>query len=181
MENNPGKQMVLAMKAVANMHSDCIKLFEDLDKAVPSLRSFYNTVVTLELGSSMSARQYLAEGLIRLYHAPHNEAEFLSVNICFFDFNDPRFTEPLFVVARISYEPGAVDQKEKLKRGWDPWYAFLSWAPERKLGEAITLDRPKQREAIERITVAAVPLLNIHTSADAVALIDLVGGLPITT
>jgi len=68
MEGNPGKQIVLAMKAVANMHSDCIKLFEDLDKAFPSLKSFYNTVVTLELGSSMSARSYLAGGLIRLYH-----------------------------------------------------------------------------------------------------------------
>ena len=178
MENSPGKQMVLAMTAVANMHSDCIKLFEDLDKAIPSLKSFYNTVVTLDLGSSMSARQYLAEGLIRLYHAPHNEADFLSVNICLFDINDPRFTEPLFVVARINYEPGAVDQKEKLKRGWDPWYAFLSWVPERKLGEAMTLDRPKQRKAIERITVAAVPLLDVHTITDATALIDLVGGLP---
>jgi len=177
MEDNPGKQMVLAMKAIANMHSDCIKLFEDLDKALPNLRSFYNNVVTLELGNSMSARRYLAEGLIRLYHAPHNEAEFLSVNICLFD-NDPRFTEPLFVVARISYEPGAVDQKEKVKRGWDPWYAFLSWAPERKLGEAMMLDRPKQRGAIEKITVAGLPLLDIHTIADAVALIDLVGGAP---
>jgi len=181
MEDNPGKQMVLAMKAVANMHSDCIKLFEDLDKAFPSLKSFYNTVVTLELGSSMSAhRYYLAEGLIRLYHEPHNEAEFLSVNICFFDLNDPRFTEPLFVVARISYEPVAIDQKEKLKRGWDPWYAFLSWAPDRKLGEAMPIDRPKQREAIEKVIVAAAKLLDIHTIADALTLVNLVGGPPAT-
>jgi hypothetical protein len=36
MENDQGKQIVLAMKAVANMHSDCIKLFEDLDKAIPA-------------------------------------------------------------------------------------------------------------------------------------------------
>jgi hypothetical protein len=178
MEDNPGKQMVLAMKAVANMHSDCIKLFEDLDKAFPSLKSFYNNVVTLELGSSMSVRCYLAAGLIRLYHEPRNEAEFLSVNICFFDPNDPRFTEPLFVVARISYEPGPIDQKEKLKRGWDPWYAFLSWAPDRKLGEAMPIDRPKQREAIEQVTVAAAPLLNIHTLADALNLVNLVGGPP---
>ena len=112
MENSPGKQMVLAMTAVANMHSDCIKLFEDLDKAIPSLKSFYNTVVTLDLGSSMSARQYLAEGLIRLYHAPHNQADFLSVNICLFDINDPRFTEPLFVVA----SPGALSSQERLTR-----------------------------------------------------------------
>lgn len=180
MEDNPGKQMVLAMKAVANMHSDCIKLFEDFDKAFPNLKSFYNNVVTLELGSSMSLRSYLAGGLIRLYHEPHNEAEFLSVNICFFDLSDPRLTEPLFVVARISYEPGTIDQKEKLKRGWDPWYAFLSWVPDRKLGEAITIDRPKQRETIEKVTVAAAPLLNIHTIAEALTLVNLVGGPPAT-
>jgi hypothetical protein len=175
MEDSKGFQVTRAMKAIANLHGDCVKLFEDLDKALPNLKSFYNTVVTLELGSSMSARRYLAEGLIRLYHSQGNEAEFLSINICFFDSNDPRFTEPIFVAARITYEPGSVDQKEKLKRGWDPWYAFLSWAPERKYGEAMTLDRPKQREAIEQVTVAAKPLMDIRTIEDALAVLDLVG------
>lgn len=175
MEDSPGKQMMLAMKAVANMHSDCIKLFEDLDKALDGLKSFYNNVVTLELGSSMSARTYLAEGLIRLYHSQGNEAEFLSINVCFFDLKDVRFTEPVFVVARISYEPGLIDQNEKLTRGWDPWRAFFSWAPERDYGRAITIERPKQREAIEKVIVVATPLLKIHTIADALTLIHVVG------
>jgi len=175
LEHTPGEQMMFAMKAVANMQSDCIQLFEDLDKALPGLKSFYNTVVTLDLGYTMSARRYLAEGLIRLYHSPENDAEFLSINICFFDLNDPRFTEPIFVVARISYEPTSVDQKEKTKRGWDPWYAFLSWSPERKYGEPVTIERPKQREAIEKIAVIAAPLLTINSIDDAIALIDKVG------
>ncbi len=175
MEISPGSQIVLAMKSIVKMHSDCIKLFEDLDKSMLGFKSFYNNVVTLELGSSMSARRYLAEGLIRLYFRPGDENEFLSVNICFYDLNDPRFVEPIFVVARITYEPMAVDQREKLKRGWDPWYAFLSWIPERRYGEAVTIQRPKKRDTIETITVAAAPLFTIRTLESAVALIDLVG------
>jgi hypothetical protein len=40
------------------------------------LKSLYNNVVTLELGCSMSARRYLAEGSIRQYFHLRNETSF---------------------------------------------------------------------------------------------------------
>jgi len=178
MEPSPGKQMGLAMRAVANMHSDCLKLFSDLDKNYPALKSFYGNHVTMDMGRTIGRRMYLAEGLIRLYHLPNRLADFLSINICFFDLKDPKFSEPLFVVARICYEEGAVEKSEQLRRGWDPWFGFLSWAPERKLGEAISLENPRQREAIEKMTLAAMPLMEIHAVSDATALVTLVGGPP---
>ena len=81
MNSSPGEQMVLAMRSVLKMQSDSIKLFEDLDKSMPGLESFYRNVVTLGLGNSMSSRHYLAEGLIRLYFRPGNKTDFLGINI----------------------------------------------------------------------------------------------------
>ena len=177
MSASPGEQLLNSMKAIANLHGDCIKLFEDLDRALPELKSFYNAVTT-DLGSAMSARRYLADGLIRLYHPRDNESEFLSFNIAFYDMNDPLLTEPLLIAARISYEPVPIDQKERAQRIWDPWAAFLSWSPKRVFGEAIVLERPAKRGSIEKITVSASPLMSIRSISEALELVAVVGGPP---
>jgi hypothetical protein len=167
--------MVVAMKAVYKMHSDCIKLFEDLDKSLNGFKSLYNHVVTFGLGNSMVSSRFVADGLTRLYSRPGNNTDFLGVNICFYDVNDPQFVEPILVAAKISYEPDTMEPAEKLKRCWDPWFAFLEWAPTRSYYEAMTINRPSKRGTIEEITVAAVPLFNITSLESALALIDIVG------
>ncbi|SFS05488.1 hypothetical protein SAMN05421771_1088 [Granulicella pectinivorans] len=175
MENENGKQMGKAIRAVLDMHADCIKLLRDLDKALPEYESLLGNVVALNMGSSISRRAYLAEGLIRLYVRKGDSSRVLGVNLCFYDENDPTFIEPIMAVANTQYLVGPADTQEKLKRGWDPWYAFLAWAPERLYGEAITIDKPAKRSSIEKTIVAATPLYAIKSLAAATRLIDLVG------
>lgn len=49
-----GKQMGLAIRAVLDMQTDCIKLIQDVDRALVDYTSYYGNVVTLNLGSSIS-------------------------------------------------------------------------------------------------------------------------------
>ncbi len=175
MADEPGLQMDRAMKAVIKMHGDCIKLFHDLDAAMSGFDSYFGNVVTQQLGSSINNRKYIADGLIRTYYRPSDESQMLGVNVCFYDLNDPRFVEPMLVVANLSYQPMTVDQGEKYLRGWDPWFAFLSWNKDRKYREAIRIERPKKRGTIEHVVVAAAPLFSISNLQTALEVVDLVG------
>jgi hypothetical protein len=175
MDADYGKQMGKAIRAVLDMQDDCIRLFHDLDKALIEYVSLYGNVVTLNLGSSITRRAYFAEGLIRLYARKGREDQVLGINICFYDENDLTLAEPLFVVANTRYLTGVADQQEKVKKGWDPWSAFLGWSPERVYGTAITIERPTKRSSIEQVTVAAAPLYSITSLEAATHLVDLVG------
>lgn len=168
-----GKQMVHAMKAIIKMQGDCVRLFNDLDAALDGLESYFGNVVTQQLGSSISNRKYIADGLIRFY--AKNETDMLGVNVCFYDLNDPMFVEPALVVAHIFYQPMSVDPTEKYQRGWDPWSAFFSWSEERTYGKPIQIERPRKRGAIEHLIVAAQPLFSVNSIDIALSLIDLVG------
>lgn len=172
---NKVKQMLMAVKAVIGMHEDSIKLLEKFDKEMPGFVSLFGDAVTLDLGSSLSKRKYVAESLVRLYvHSTHAN-EMLGVNICFENGDGPDFTEPVLVIARITYAPGITDQKELLDRGKDPWHAFHDWAPERKYMKRIALVRPPKRPSIVEAIVAAIPLFSVHTIEQAKDLISLVG------
>jgi len=175
MGTEQGKQLGIALKAVLEMQSDCTKLIEDLDKFMMGYRSLYGSVVTLDLGSTIGRRTYVAEGLIRLYARPEEDARVLCINICFYDRNDPKFEEPILVAANISYQPAPPDQTEKLKRGWDAWHSFLDWAPERIYDQPITLARPPKRPTIETVTLAATPLFGVKNIDDVKKLVELVG------
>lgn len=168
-----GKQMGLAIRAVLDMQADCIKLIQDMDRALGDYTSYYGNVVTLNLGSSISKRTYLAEGLIRLYVRPGREERILGLNICFYDQNDRRFTEPIFVIADITYLQGHADPTEKLKRGWDPWYLFLAWgAADRPYHKRQTITKPVKRPHIEQAVVVAAPLYDIVSLEAAMSLIE---------
>ena len=169
----PGRQMDRAMKAVIKMHVDCIKLFNDLDAAMDGFDSYFGNVVTQQLGSSINNRKYIADGLIRFYYRGKNDADMLGINVCFYDLNDPKFVEPILVAAHIVYQPMTVDQTEKYQRGWDPWFAFLSWGNDRRYGEPIQIERPRKRGTIEHLTVAAQPLFSVNNAG--LVLIDMVG------
>ena len=170
-----GKKMTEAMTAVRGKHADCIRLFRDLDRSLSSYESLYGNVVTLNLGSSISRQSYIAEGLIRLYAPKSNEQQVIGVNICFYDQNDPSLLEPLFVAARTQYMTGASDPQEKLRKGWDPWYAFLDWSPQRVYNQVITIERPAKRPSIDKVFVAATPLYSVITLEAALAVVDLIG------
>jgi hypothetical protein len=170
-----GKQMAQAMMAIRGMHSDCVRLFRDLDRTLSSYESLYGNVVTLNLGSSISRQVYLAEGLIRLYVPKGKEQQMLGINICFFDENDNTLVEPLFVAANVRYISATSDPQEKTRKGWDPWSAFLAWSPERVYGQPILIENPPKRPSIERVIVAAAPLYSVVALEDALAIVDLVG------
>jgi hypothetical protein len=175
MGTEQGKQVGIALKAVLEMQSDCIKLIEDLDKFMTGYRSVYGNIVTLDLGSTIGRKTYVAEGLIRLYARPKEHANVLCINICFFDRNDPKFVEPILVAANIIYESIPPDQSESPRRCWDAWHAFLDWAPERVFDQPITLTQPPKRPTIETVTVAAMPLFGIKNIDDVKRLVELVG------
>jgi hypothetical protein len=173
MNSETGKQMASAIQAVLHMHSDCTKLLLDLDKSLRDYRPLFGNVVTSDLGSSISRRTFIASGLFRHYFRNDDQTQVLGVNVCFFT-NDGKFTEPLFIVARLSYYASA-SGPERLDRGWDPWYAFLDWNPERKFNAAIFLDGPLKNGSVERVALAACPLLSVSSLEVANGLIDLVG------
>jgi hypothetical protein len=165
MEDDYGKQMGKAIRAVLEMHADCIRLFHDMDKALDDYESLLGNVVALNQGTTMGRREFIAEALIRLYVRKRSEDRVLGVNICFYDQNDKKFVEPIVVVANIQYLPGPSDPQEKLKKGWDPWYAFLAWidSDHRIYGEAIKIEKPSKRANIEQVMVAAAPLYTISS------------------
>ena len=175
MSTDYGQQMTKAMMAIRGMHSDCVRLFRDLDRTLSSYESLYGNVVTLNLGSSISRQVYLAEGLIRLYVPKGTEQQMLGINLCFFDESDNAFVEPLFVAANIQYVSATSDPQEKIRKGWDPWNAFLDGSPQRMYSQRIVVEKPPKRPSIERVTVAAAPLYSVVTLADALAIVDLVG------
>jgi hypothetical protein len=180
MEPDCGKQIYKAMLAVLDMHEDSIRLFRDLDRAFLDYESVFGNVVTTELGSSISRGTYLADGLIRLYVRAAKRNRVLGINICFYDTDDPKFLEPIFVVANTVYESDNSDPQERWWRGWEPWNAFLCWAPRRAYGTAMKIEKtesPKtgNRSGIEAITVAAAPLYTITNLKAATDVIDLVG------
>jgi hypothetical protein len=177
MEADYGKQMGKAIRAVLEMHADCIRLFHDMDKALDDYESLLGNVVALNQGTTIGRREFIAEGLIRLYVRKGSEDRVLGVNICFYDQNDKKFVEPIIVVANIRYLPSSSDPQEKLKKVWDPWHAFLSWIkPDQRIyGEAITIEKPSKRPSVEQITVAAAPLYTITSLKAAMQLVDLVG------
>jgi hypothetical protein len=177
MEADYGRQMGMAIRAVLEMQADCVRLIHDMDKALNNYESLLGNVVTLGQGNTIGRRAYLSQGLIRLYVRRGIEERLLGVNICFFDQNDSKFVEPIFVVANVAYLPGPSDPQEKLKRGWDPWYAFLAWASpdQRTYDKAITIEKPLKRPNIEHVTVAAAPLYTISSLDAAMRLVDRVG------
>ena len=173
MESNNGKQMGKAIRAVLDMQDDCIRLFHDLDKAFPDYLSLYGNVVTINQANSISRREYIAEGLIRLYARAGSEERVLGINICFYD--GARLEEPIFVAANTLYRTSIRDNKEKLEMGWDPWCAFLKWNPNREYGTPVTLRNPSKRSTLEQVTVAAAPLYSLTSLQGALQIIDLVG------
>jgi hypothetical protein len=175
MDAEYGKQMGRAIRAVLDMHADCVKLLSDLDKTLVEYESIFGNVVALNQGITISRRAYIAEGLIRLYARRSDADRVLGINICFYDENDPEFVEPILVVANTRYQTKTADPQEKLKRAWDPWYSFLDWAPERVYETAIRIEKPRKRGVIEQITVAAAPLYTITSLDAATRLVDLVG------
>jgi hypothetical protein len=169
-----GKTMARAMQAVRDMHSDCIQLFRDVDREMKDYKSVYGNVVTQDLGSSITRRDYLAWGLFRVYARKGKEDKVLSINACFFDDKDPRIVEPIFAVAKVEYSTKTPDPKEKLDRAWDPWYAFFAWSQEQEFGKAIHIEAPARAQVV-RATVAAMPLFSISNLNAALHLADLVG------
>ena len=102
----------------------------------------------------------------------------LCINICFFNGNDPKFEEPILVRQLTSFmRQHSTGSNCKLKRGWDAWYAFFDWAPERVYDQPITLTRPPKRPTIESLVVAAVPLFEMKNIDDVKKLVELVGRL----
>jgi hypothetical protein len=178
MAANPGQVMHGAIKAVVDMQSDCIKLFEDLEKdKLAGLKSFYGNVVALDLGQAMSRRRYVAQTLARLYYRDGDESQMLGLNACFYDFTQPQFIEPVLIAARLTYSGKLIDASERSERGWDPWYAYFNWTTEKRYSEAITISRPPKRATLERVVLAASPLYDIRTLEAALTLLSLVGGL----
>ncbi len=116
MDAEYGKQMGRAIRAVLDMHADCVKLLSDLDKTLVEYESIFGNVVALNQGITISRRAYIAEGLIRLYARRSDADRVLGINICFYDENDPEFVEPILVVANTRYQTKTADPQEKLKR-----------------------------------------------------------------
>lgn len=174
METEYGKQIGVAIRAVLDMQSDCIRLFHDLDKALNDLRPLLGNLVTTGNGSSINAPQlYLAQYLCRLYAPIGSEHHVLGFNICFHNFPKRQFPEPIFVTANVEYDPATPDRQEELLRTWDPWAAFLDWNSDSEFGKAI--ETSPRRGTIEKIVVAAVPLYSITSLEAALKVVDLVG------
>ena len=175
-ETENGKLMGVAIRAILEMQSDCIKLFRDLDKALElnDLRAISGNVVTTGLGSSITTPGlYLAEYLYRLYAPQHSKHHILGVNICLHNQEKKRyFAEPLFLAANIRYDPNQADEPVAT-RSWDPWAAFLDWNSDRSHGKV--LDVSPGRTTIEKIVVVAVPLYSIISIQAAIDAINLVG------
>ena len=83
-----------------------------------------------------------------------------------------RLSEPIFVAANILYRTAAASAS---KIAWDPWFAFLDWAPDPIFEAAIDIKSPSKRDDVELVRVVAPPLFSIGSLGAATRLIDMVG------
>src|SRR5580698_3737311 len=113
MNDDYGKQMAMALKAVLKMHSDSSKLLLDLDRTMQGYRSLFDNIATTNLSYDVKRGKYMADGLFRHYVRDNDELEVRAVNICFCDENDHNFMEPIFVAAHLSYVSAAANMQEK--------------------------------------------------------------------
>jgi hypothetical protein len=160
-----GRQMHTALQAVAQMHKDVIKLFNDCDGTIGGGRKpVFGNTVTRNLTRSIFTSYWMAEGVYRYWPSEKDPSVIEGLTACFIA--PEKMDEPLLLVGRIHYN--ANDQSGCQE--WDLWGAYFERGHDRPIGTVIQSQADGDRIVWSR--VIAVPLFSIDSADDAAALME---------
>jgi hypothetical protein len=166
MNDDYGKKIGDALRAIRQMHSDTSKLLKDCDGTIGKGRvSIFGNNATRELTYSVAATQWMAEGVYRFYDAQDKEAGLLEgVTACFIDeATGIKISSPILIVGQIKYKMDGQASPKANCDPWDLWYGFLEWTEKKVFGEVHTpiATETEDTERIASMKLAAVPLYSV--------------------
>lgn len=172
MNDDYGKKMANAAKAIRQMHLDTSKLLRDCDGAIwQGKPSIFGNTVTKDLTYHVEATQWMAEGVYRWYEDPSQPGLAEGITACFVHAGAPEMIdEPLLLVGRIKYL-GTNASLDDLCDEWDLWEAYMTWLPDRETGKVLS-PTPPAKKPIEWVRILAVPLYSIRKIEDVRDLVD---------
>ncbi|MGA8153772.1 MAG: hypothetical protein WB952_22675 [Terriglobales bacterium] len=118
MDNDYGKKIGLALRAVDQLHADSTRLLRDFDGRMTGCTSLFGTTVTKDVAYSINRSDFMAVGLFRYYVKKNMPNSTWGLNICFVD---PKIDEPLIIVGEITYK----DPAQEACQGWDLWFLYF--------------------------------------------------------
>jgi hypothetical protein len=173
MNDDYGKKINQALKAVRQMHADVSKLLVDADGTIGKGKIAVFSNATRDLTVGVQAKTWMAWFVYRYYAAPDaTEAGMVdAVTVWFFDHQSP-IDEPLLLLGQIGYDLELGQQVRAVCQEFDLVYAFSSWSSRRALGEILTGAQPAQKQTVEWFKVIAVPLFSVNSTEDVTRLME---------
>lgn len=168
LNENYGKQVGMALRAVEQMHSDCSRLLLDFDRKMEGWTPIYGNFATRDLTYHVRAQRWMAEGVYRLYSHKSNRATVRGLTISFIE---PDSDEPLLLVAEIKYGVKISDIKTAC-REWDLWGIFFDWGGQRVFNQVLQFGPIDPQKRIESAKLIAKPLYSIKSMEEVAALMD---------
>ncbi len=172
-----GRRIGMALKAVRQMHADASRLLADCDGTIGKGKALAIRSNNATTGISYSlGRIWMAEGAYRCYAAAPDVQPGLVEAICLCFFGDKVATEePVLVVGQVCYRLDAEQKLQDLCEGWDLWYLFAYNCPDRTFGKVLSdslITWPDEGKSFDWFNLIAVPLFSINSMDDVAGLMD---------
>ncbi len=158
MTSDYGRQIMIALNAVRQLHSDTSRLLVDFGKKMGAdWYSVFGNFATRELTYSVNTEFWMAEGVYRYWASNNCPGVVKGLTICFFD---RRIQEPILVVAEVKYHLQLGTEIRSVCKEWDLRNLFLDWNEKRVTGDVITFGAADGGR-IQSATLIAKPIYDI--------------------
>lgn len=175
MNNDYGKVLGQALRAVRKMHEETAELLRDCDRLMA--RRGYETIFADATDERMSKRldepMWVISRLSRAYRKRHeSNGRALFITVAFYE--EDNVPEPILIVAEIDYGPVKDSELKGLASIWDAWNNTADWAVVfASLGSPGACDRGFTGN-VEGIRYLARPLVSITRLEDVQEMISIV-------
>jgi hypothetical protein len=158
-DDDYGKQINLAVRAVQQMHSDCSRLLLDFDRQMEGWSPVFGSYATRDLTYNVRALRWMAEGVYRLYTNQSLPSLVRGLTISFIENDTDR---PLLLVGELRYSDRTSEIKAVCKE-WDLWGVFFDWGGQRVYDELLSFTAPDPNKRIDLASLIAKPLYSINS------------------
>ncbi len=171
MNEDYGRKIGNALRAVQRMHSDTSRLLQDCDGTIgKGKRSIFGNYATRNLTYSVDATQWMAEAVYRWYECPDAPGRAEAVMVVFFcaerrNDQKPGEEQPLLLLGQAQYHVKTGRALKGACKEWDLWDVSIEGSELQEFGRvAISKDANKR---IEWLKFVAIPLYSV-TGMDVV-------------
>ena len=166
MSDDYGKRLMLALRAVQQLHADSSKLLLEIDRRMEGYTSIFGNFATRDLKYKVDSTRYMAEGIYRHYQA-RGSTVVPSFTVAFFD---SRLDEPVIIVAETEYN--SEGELRRICNGWDPWNMLLDWSGRWPTSDIVTTDAAQANGRIVAAQLLARPLFSIEKVDDVLSMLQ---------